>query len=148
VLVVDDFAHHPTAVRETIKALARFGLPGWRPGSGRLVAVFEPRTNTSKTRRFQAEYATAFGGADLVLLREPPGAEDIALEQRFSSARLAAELSAQGIAAQAYADTDALLAALLKELRPGDLCLVMSNGGFDNLHQRLLEALPKKEKKG
>ncbi|MEW5911676.1 MAG: Mur ligase family protein [Thermodesulfobacteriota bacterium] len=148
VLVVDDFAHHPTAVRETIKALARFGLPGWRPGSGRLVAVFEPRTNTSKTSRFQADYAAAFADAELVLLREPPGVEDLAPEQRFSSARLAADLSAQGIPAAAFADTDALLAALLKELRPGDLCLVMSNGGFDNLHQRLLEALRKKEERG
>jgi UDP-N-acetylmuramate: L-alanyl-gamma-D-glutamyl-meso-diaminopimelate ligase len=141
VVVVDDFAHHPTAVAETTKAVARFGLPGWRPGDGRLVAVFEPRTNTSKTKRFQDEYAQSFGAADLVFLREPPDVEDVPAQERFSSARLARDLEAQGIPAAAHPDTDALLAGLLAELRPGDLCLVMSNGGFDNLHARLLEGL-------
>jgi UDP-N-acetylmuramate: L-alanyl-gamma-D-glutamyl-meso-diaminopimelate ligase len=106
-----------------------------------LVAVFEPRTNTSKTKRFQDEYAQSFGAADLVFLREPPDVEDVPAQERFSSARLARDLEAQGIPAAAHPDTDALLAGLLAELRPGDLCLVMSNGGFDNLHARLLEGL-------
>jgi UDP-N-acetylmuramate: L-alanyl-gamma-D-glutamyl-meso-diaminopimelate ligase len=141
VVVVDDFAHHPTAVKETVAAVRRFGLGGWEPGSGRLVAVFEPRTNTSKRSFFQADYAGAFAGADLVLLREPPGAEEVPAAERFSSARLAAELSAAGMAARAFADTGALLQALAAELRPGDLCLVMSNGGFDGLHDRLLQEL-------
>jgi len=145
VVVVDDFAHHPTAVRETVRAVAGFGLPGWRAGSGRLVAVFEPRTNTSRTRRFQQDYAAAFDRADLVFLREPPGVEDLPPEQRFSSARLAGELTARGIPARAFGDSDALLAALLSELRPGDLALIMSNGSFDNLHQRLLEGLAGQE---
>jgi len=147
VVVVDDFAHHPTAVRETTKAVARFGLPGWRPGQGRLVAVFEPRTNTSKTKRFQDEYAQAFDAADLVFLREPPGVEDLPPEERFSSARLAQDLAARCITATALADSDALLTALLETLAPGDLCLVMSNGGFDNLHQRLLDALHQRQAK-
>jgi UDP-N-acetylmuramate: L-alanyl-gamma-D-glutamyl-meso-diaminopimelate ligase len=141
VLVVDDFAHHPTAVRETVSAIARFGVRGWRPGAGRLVAVFEPRTNTSKRDFFQDDYATAFGAADLVFLREPPGVEDVPEDERFSSSRLAEVLKVQGAAARSFADTDALLAALLQELRAGDLCLIMSNGGFDNIHQRLLAAL-------
>lgn len=141
VVVVDDFAHHPTAVRETILAISRFGVRGWAPGEGRLVAVFEPRTNTSKRSFFQDDYASAFEGADLALLREPPGTEDVPENERFSSARLAAAVTAKGISAKAYPDTDALLAALLAELRAGDLCLIMSNGGFDNLHQRLLEGL-------
>ncbi len=146
VVVVDDFAHHPTAVSETTRAIARFGLPGWLPDQGRLVAVFEPRTNTSKTRRFQAEYAQAFDAADLVFLREPPGVEDLPPEQRFSSTRLADDLAMRGIQAAAYPDSQALLEALSQELAPGDLCLVMSNGGFDNLHQRLLEALKGRER--
>ena len=141
VTVVDDFAHHPTAVRETIKALAQFGLPGWRPGSGRLVAVFEPRTNTSKQNIFQEQYAGAFAHADLVFLREPPGVEDLEEDRRFSSKRLAKDLAGRGITATAYPGTDTLLDALAAELKPGDLALVMSNGGFDNLHQRLLERL-------
>lgn len=141
VVVVDDFAHHPTAVRETTLAIARFGVRGWTPGAGRLVTVFEPRTNTSKRGFFQDDYASAFGAADQVFLREPPGVEDLPESERFSSDRLAGALRDQGITARAYADTDALLAALLEELHEGDLCLIMSNGGFDNLHERLLESL-------
>ncbi len=76
-----------------------------------------------------------------MVLREPPGVDELAPEARFSSARLADDLRALGIEATAHGDTDALLADLLKKLRPGDLCLIMSNGGFDNLHDRLLEAL-------
>jgi UDP-N-acetylmuramate: L-alanyl-gamma-D-glutamyl-meso-diaminopimelate ligase len=141
VVVVDDFAHHPTAVKETLSAVARFGVPGWSPGSGRLVAVFEPRTNTSKRGFFQDDYAAVFSPADLVFLREPPGVEDVPETDRFSSAELASALAVQGTQAHAFPDTDTLLNALLAELRPGDLCLVMSNGGFDKLHQRLLEGL-------
>ncbi len=146
VTVVDDFAHHPTAVRETVAALARFGLAGWSPGGeGRLVAVFEPRTNTSRRGFFQQDYATAFTGADRVFLREPPGVEDIPPGERFSSRRLARELAARGIPATAHPDTDTLLEALVHELRAGDLCLIMSNGGFDQIHQRLLMRLAQRE---
>ncbi len=141
VVVVDDFAHHPTAVRETVAAVREFGLPGWRPGQGRLAAVFEPRTNTSKRALFQEDYAEAFDDADLVFLREPPGVEGLGAGERFSSERLANDLAGRGLKARAFADTPALLAGLLAELKPSDLCLVMSNGGFDNLHQRLLEGL-------
>lgn len=141
VLVVDDFAHHPTAVRETLAAVKRFGLPGWAPGQGRLVAVFEPRTNTSKRGFFQHDYAQAFDAADQIFLREPPGVEDLAQDQRFSSVRLAGDLAARGKTASAFADTGALLADLAPALRPGDLCLIMSNGGFDGLHQRLIDNL-------
>lgn len=141
VMVVDDFAHHPTAVYETGRALAAFGLPGWRPGTGRVVAVFEPRTNTSKRNFFQKQYAMSFDWADLIFLREPPGAEDIPTEERFSSQRLAEDLIKRGKEAWAFADTDKLLDILLNKLKPGDICLVMSNGSFDNLHQRLLAGL-------
>lgn len=141
VTVVDDFAHHPTAVRETVAAVAGFGLPGWPAGSGRLVACFEPRSNTSRRGYFQDDYPESFAGADLVLLREPPLVEEIPPPERFSAARLAEDLAARGIEAHAFGNTDDLLACLLEVLRPGDLCLIMSNGGFDNLHQRLLDAL-------
>ncbi|KIX12020.1 UDP-N-acetylmuramate--L-alanine ligase [Dethiosulfatarculus sandiegensis] len=141
VMVVDDFAHHPTAVRETVKAVKQFGLPGWPPAAGRLVAVFEPRTNTSKQNIFQKEYAGAFDQADLVFLREPPDTESLAPEKRFSSEILAQSLRDKGIQANAFAHTEELLTALLKELKPGDLCLIMSNGGFDNIHNKLLNGL-------
>lgn len=141
VTVVDDFAHHPTAVAETIKALARFGAPGWNPAAGRLIAAFEPRSNTSRRNVFQAQYATAFTGAARVYLREPALLEKIPTEDRFSSARLALELNEAGIPARAFAAPDELLQALLAELKPGDCCLVMSNGGFDGLIEKLLQGL-------
>jgi UDP-N-acetylmuramate: L-alanyl-gamma-D-glutamyl-meso-diaminopimelate ligase len=141
IMVVDDFAHHPTAVRETVKAIKQFGLPGWTPAMGRLVAVFEPRTNTSKQNIFQEEYKKSFDEADMVLLREPPDTKSLAPEKCFSSQKLAEHLQNKGKKARAFNHTDELLAALLKELKPGDLCLIMSNGGFDNIHTRLLTGL-------
>ncbi|CAO0821326.1 hypothetical protein DFAR_2270001 [Desulfarculales bacterium] len=122
-------------------AVKLFGLPGWCPGQGRLIAVFEPRTNTSKRVFFQDDYASAFDGADIIFLHESPGVEGLAPEERFSSARLAQALGRRGLAAQAFDDTQALREALLAQLKPGDLCLVMSNGSFDNLHDRLLAGL-------
>ena len=141
VTVVDDFAHHPTAVRETVKAVARFGIKGWTREKGRLVAVFEPRTNTSKRNFFKDEYPEAFYGADMVFLREPPGVESLQESERFSCRLLAEKLVARGIEAFSYGHTDALLAELSAALEPGDLCLIMSNGGFDRLHERLLSEL-------
>ena len=123
VVVVDDFAHHPTAVRETGRGVASFGLPGWRPGTGRVAAVFEPRTNTSKRNFFQAQYAESFDWADLIFLREPPGLEDVPPHERFSSKRLADDLKDRSKTAWAYADTDQLLEDLMEKLKPGDLCL-------------------------
>jgi UDP-N-acetylmuramate: L-alanyl-gamma-D-glutamyl-meso-diaminopimelate ligase len=140
VMVVDDFAHHPTAVEQTIAAVAEFGLPGWRPG--RIAAVFEPRSNTSRRRVFQKDYARAFARAPLVFLREPARKNDLAPEEVFSAAELAADINRMSPGrARAFPDSDSLLAALTASLRPGDLCLIMSNGDFDNLHARLLQAL-------
>jgi UDP-N-acetylmuramate: L-alanyl-gamma-D-glutamyl-meso-diaminopimelate ligase len=135
ILILDDFAHHPTAVAATLSAI-RQGHPGRR-----LVAVFEPRTNTSRRAIFQADYARAFGPADLVILREPPDIWKAPEGDRFSSEHLAGDLSAQGQRALALPDTDQLLALLLHEIRPGDVVLVMSNGDFDHLIPRLCEAL-------
>ncbi|MBM4284182.1 MAG: UDP-N-acetylmuramate:L-alanyl-gamma-D-glutamyl-meso-diaminopimelate ligase [Deltaproteobacteria bacterium] len=135
ILVLDDFAHHPTAVAETIKAV-RQGYAGRR-----LVAVFEPRTNTSRRAVFQEAYAHAFREADLVLVREPPDLWKAPEGDHFSSERLAADLVAQGLSARAFPDTDRLLAALLDAVRPGDVVLIMSNGDFEHLAPRLCEAL-------
>ncbi|MEW6218339.1 MAG: UDP-N-acetylmuramate:L-alanyl-gamma-D-glutamyl-meso-diaminopimelate ligase [Thermodesulfobacteriota bacterium] len=135
VTVIDDFAHHPTAVRVTLAGL-RQAYPGRR-----LVVVFEPRTNTSRRNIFQAEYAAAFGDADRVLLREPLPMDGLPASERFSSARLAADLAAAGQQAASFADTGAILADLGTTLRPGDLVAILSNGGFDNIHQRLLAQL-------
>ena len=135
IVVIDDFAHHPTAVRETLAALADF-YP-----DRRLVVAFEPRTNTSRRNFFQRDYPESFSKADVVLIRKPPLLEGVPPEERFSSERLAADLGAAGLEAGYFENSDDLLAAMLDRLRPGDLAVIMSNGGFDGLHGRLLAGL-------
>jgi UDP-N-acetylmuramate: L-alanyl-gamma-D-glutamyl-meso-diaminopimelate ligase len=135
VTVIDDFAHHPTAVRETIRAIR-----GQYPDR-RLVAVFEPRTNTSRRRIFQSDYPAALGGADLVLVREPPDLAKIAAEERFSSRQLVEDLQRAARPAFYFPDTEEILNFLRGAVRTGDVVLIMSNGGFDQIHQRLLEII-------
>ena len=135
VTVMDDFAHHPTAVRETIRAVRPF----YR--EGRVVAVFEPRTNSSMRDVFQGDYAQSFDQADLICIAKPPLLNKIPEGHRFSSEKLVADLRKQGKTAHYFPDTDAILEFLTKEVQAGDLVLIMSNGGFDNIHQRLLDQL-------
>ncbi len=135
VTVMDDFAHHPTAVRETLRAVKPFA------GAGRLIAVFEPRTNTSMRSVFQDVYAHVFGEADLVCVRRPPLLKKIPAGQRFSSRRLVEDLKKRGQCAEYFSDTEGILDFLAKEAADGDVILIMSNGGFDNIHERLLERL-------
>jgi UDP-N-acetylmuramate: L-alanyl-gamma-D-glutamyl-meso-diaminopimelate ligase len=139
VTVIDDFAHHPTAVRETLAAL-KAAYPG-----SRLVAVFEPRTNSSRRAVFQQEYVRAFCDADAVLLREPLPLSGVAAEELFSSAQLAADLRRNGQEdVHSFPDTDRLLDHLGNSLLSGDVVAILSNGGFDNIHVRLLELLQKR----
>ena len=135
VLVLEDFAHHPTAVAVTLAAV-RQAYP-----ERRLVAAFEPRTNTSRRKIFQEPYAQAFHDANLILLREPPDLWKVEPEEQFSSRQLVADLTARGQDARYFPDTDQLLAELLHQVRPGDVVLVMSNGDFDHLVPRICEAL-------
>ena len=138
ITVMDDFAHHPTAVRETIQAVKPF-YP-----DGRLIAVFEPRTNSSMRSVFQEVYPTVFDAADLVCIREPSLLHKIPQEERFSAARLVADINKRGIAANYYADTDSIIEFVAGKAAAGDVILIMSNGGFDNIHERLLKTLEKK----
>jgi UDP-N-acetylmuramate: L-alanyl-gamma-D-glutamyl-meso-diaminopimelate ligase len=135
ITVLDDFAHHPTAVAATLSAV-RQGYPGRR-----LVAVFEPRTNTSRRAIFQESYAQAFDEADVIIVREPPDLWKAPEDDRFSSAQLAADLTAGGKQAFSFPDTDLLLQGLVPFLKTGDVALIMSNGDFDHLIPRLCKAL-------
>ena len=135
ITVLDDFAHHPTAVRETIKAL-RLAWP-----ERRLVIVFEPRTNSSRRSVFQEQYETAFAGADLVVVREIVPLDTVPANEQFSSRRLVEGLAGQGIAAEYFPDTDTILDFLAGQARSGDIIAILSNGGFDNIHERLLDRL-------
>ena len=135
ILVLDDFAHHPTAVQKTIHAVRE------KYGNRRLIAVFEPRSNSSRRNVFQDRYATSFYGADLVMIPEPPMMEKIPLRERFSSEDLVKSLVKDGLEAHYFPSTDRLLDGLVKAARRGDVILVMSNGAFDDLPRRLLKRL-------
>ena len=135
ILILDDFAHHPTAVKETIRAVKE------KYKGRRLIAVFEPRSNSSRRNIFQEQYASSFENADLIMVPEPPMTEKIPPKERFSSKRLAKDLEKRDLTAFSFPNADTLLQALVKETRSGDVVLIMSNGGFDDIHNRLLESI-------
>ncbi len=135
VLVVDDFAHHPTAVRETIRAV-RARHPG-RP----VTAVFEPRSNTSRRKIFQREFAEALSGADSVILAGVFGAEKFPPEDRLDPAEVVAALRSGGREAFYIEEVDRIVEHLSATARPGDLILIMSNGGFGGIQGKLARAL-------
>jgi UDP-N-acetylmuramate: L-alanyl-gamma-D-glutamyl-meso-diaminopimelate ligase len=135
ITVMDDFAHHPTAVRETIRAVRPF-YP-----DGRLVAVFEPRTNSSMRKVFQDVYPFSFDDADIVCIRKPSRLDKVPPEERFSSEKLVDDLNSRGKAAHHFSDTDTIIEFLLKEAKAGDMLLIMSNGGFYSIHEKLLNLL-------
>jgi UDP-N-acetylmuramate: L-alanyl-gamma-D-glutamyl-meso-diaminopimelate ligase len=134
VTVYDDFAHHPTAVAETIAALRAA-----RPGA-RVWAIFEPRSASSCRRVFQDAYAVAFSGADRVIVA-PVFRSALPEAERLSERQLVADLSARGVVAHSPASIDAIVAVVAAEAASGDEIVVMSNGGFGGIHGRLLEAL-------
>ncbi len=133
--VMDDFAHHPSAVQETIAAVKPFFE------TGRVIAVFEPRTNTSMRNVFQDIYPAAFTEADLVCIRAPSRIDKIPPEERVSCEKLVHDIAAGGTKAFYFQDTEAVIDFLKAAAKEGDLVLVMSNGGFDNIHTRLLDVL-------
>jgi UDP-N-acetylmuramate: L-alanyl-gamma-D-glutamyl-meso-diaminopimelate ligase len=135
ITVIDDFAHHPTAVQETIRAVKPF-YP-----QGRVIAVFEPRTNSSMRSIFQNVYPRSFDQADLVCIRKPPLLEKIPENERFSSQQLVEDLKRRGQQAHYFEDTQAIIDFVAATAASGDVVLVMSNGGFDNIHERLLQKL-------
>ncbi len=141
VTVIDDFAHHPTAIRETISA-ARQKYAGRR-----LVAVYEPRSYTAQLREFEGAYEAAFAEADEIVLAglfHPERYADSALDP----AALVERWKKAGKRAHYIAAVPDIVSALSKTLAPGDVVLVMSNGGFGGLHEKLLSALDAAPGKG
>lgn len=134
VTVYDDFAHHPTAVAETLRAM-RTAAPGRR-----LWAIFEPRSASSCRRVFQADFARAFAGADQVVLASV-FRSSLPEAERLSEAELIRDLGRAGVPARHIPTVDAIVAALTAEARDGDVVVIMSNGGFDGIHRKLIEAL-------
>jgi UDP-N-acetylmuramate: L-alanyl-gamma-D-glutamyl-meso-diaminopimelate ligase len=134
ITIYDDFAHHPTAVDETLKALRR-AAPDQR-----IWAIFEPRSASSCRRIFQDDFGRAFAGADEVVIASvfrsslPP-------EERLSESQLVDDLTAKRVHARHLPGVDAIVSTVAAEARPGDLIVVMSNGGFGGIHRKLLSAI-------
>jgi len=136
VKVYDDFAHHPTAVRETIAALRSRIAAGER-----IVVVFEPRSYTSRTKVFELDFAEAFATADEVVLSAAHLPGKVPEGQRVSEERLVESINAASGHARLIRTVDEIVADLVPRLRAGDHVLVLSNGGFGGIHGRLINAL-------
>ena len=136
ITVYDDFAHHPTAVRETIAALRS------RIGAGeRVVTIFEPRSYTSRTKVFELDFARAFAAADEVVIAAAHLPGKVPEAQRISEETLVASINREGGHARFIRAVDEIVADLRGRLREGDHVLVLSNGGFGGIHDKLLGAL-------
>ncbi len=135
VTVIDDFAHHPTAVAETIAAV-RQRYPGRR-----LVAVFEPRSYTAQRREFQEPYRGALSAADEVILAGLFHPERYTDTTGMNPEELVRDISGGGIKAAYIPEVDRIVSSLSASAAPGDVILIMSNGGFGGIHQKLLSAL-------
>jgi UDP-N-acetylmuramate: L-alanyl-gamma-D-glutamyl-meso-diaminopimelate ligase len=140
VTVIDDFAHHPTKVRETVRAARA------RYARAHLVAVFEPRTATSRRKVFQETYPASFAAADEVVVVPPFDAEKIPEADRFDSAALVAALQQAGQKAVLRSSADEVVADLSGRLGKDSVALIMSNGAFDNIHEKLLSALRSRQR--
>ena len=135
VTIVDDFGHHPTAIRETLKAL-RLKFP-----TQKIWAIFEPRSNTTRRNVFQTEMVEALLGADAIVVAEIAKLEQVPVELRLDPARLMQEIKASGKPAEYLPTVDSIVDHVKKHASGGDVVCVFSNGGFGGIHGKLLSAL-------
>ncbi|HEY5812397.1 MAG TPA: Mur ligase family protein, partial [Terrimicrobiaceae bacterium] len=135
ITVIDDFGHHPTAIRETLSGLRS------RYGKSKLWAVFEPRSNTTRRAVFQHELPKSFTQADGVFLARVARIEQIPEGDRLNPERVVADIAATGKPAFYEASADDIVTRLRLLAKAGDVIVVFSNGGFDGIHQKLIERL-------
>jgi UDP-N-acetylmuramate: L-alanyl-gamma-D-glutamyl-meso-diaminopimelate ligase len=166
VTIVEDFAHHPTAVKLTSEAIREqyFGGPSVEKKSthksdsgsvatrikdsstaaqhqGRLICLFEPRSATSRRKVFQKDYVEAFRAADMAIIAKAFDQSKISQEERFSTDELVRDMKEKGQNAQEFNSADEIVSYLKTEAQKGDVILIMSNGGFDGIYQKLTTAL-------
>jgi UDP-N-acetylmuramate: L-alanyl-gamma-D-glutamyl-meso-diaminopimelate ligase len=139
VTVVDDFGHHPTAIRETLRAL-RIKYP-----LQKLWAIFEPRTNTTRRKIFQTELAASFAEADAVVISQIARLELLAPEERLDPERLIRDLQSADKKAAYLPDVDAIVNHVANNAQGGEIVCVFSNGGFGGIHGKLLERLGRRQ---
>ena len=137
VRVYDDFAHHPTAVQQTLLAVRD------RNPKARIWAVFEPRSQTCRRRVFEQAFIESFDAADATIIAQVFSASHLAPEETLSPDRVAEGIRNRGKKAVTFDTTEEIISFLASEVRPGDHIVIMSNGGFDNIHNRLLARLQK-----
>src|SRR6266581_4792779 len=135
VKVIDDFGHHPTAIAQTLQALRQ------RYRGHRLWAVFEPRSNTTRRAVFQEQLPEAFKFADGVFISQVAKLEQIPENERLNPERVVAAIAKDGRRAFYERNADAIVDRIVPMLRPKDVVVVFSNGGFDNIHEKLLTRL-------
>jgi UDP-N-acetylmuramate: L-alanyl-gamma-D-glutamyl-meso-diaminopimelate ligase len=135
VTIIDDFAHHPTAIRETLRAL-RTAYAGRR-----LWAVLEPRSNTLRRNVFEEALVESLALADRSVLAGVFKSEAIPAAERLHPENVVAALRARGLESSVYADADAIVAAIAPELRAGDVVAILSNGGFGGIYEKLPKAI-------
>jgi len=132
--VIDDFAHHPTAIALAIQSL-RQRYPG------RLWILFEPRSNTTRRSVFQKELAEALAKADIAVVAALTDLDKIPENEGLDPARLSADIAGLGGVGHYIDGVDAIVDAVKAQAQPGDVVAVLSNGGFGGIHDKLLEAL-------
>jgi UDP-N-acetylmuramate: L-alanyl-gamma-D-glutamyl-meso-diaminopimelate ligase len=135
ITIIDDFAHHPTAIAGTLKALHE-RYPG-----ARLWAILEPRSNTLRRNVFQNELARSLGVADEIVVANVFKSESIPERERMDVAALVSDLQKQGRRARLAADADAIVQTVAPEMRSGDVVAILSNGGFGGIYEKLPQRL-------
>ena len=135
ITIIDDFGHHPTAIRETLRGLRQ------RYNGRRLWALFEPRSNTSRRNVLQNELIEALTEADGSVIAAVANPEKVAADQRLDTAKVALAVTSRGKPCWFEANTEAIVNRLKNETRTGDVIVVFSNGGFDGIHDKLLQTL-------
>jgi UDP-N-acetylmuramate: L-alanyl-gamma-D-glutamyl-meso-diaminopimelate ligase len=135
VKVIDDFAHHPTAIAQTLGALRH------RFRGDRLWAVFEPRSNTTRRAVFQQQLPDALRLADGVFIAQVAKLEQIPEKERLNPERVVAAIAKAGRPAFYEKNADAIVDRIIPMLRPNDVVAVFSNGGFDDIHEKILTRL-------
>lgn len=138
VTLVEDFAHHPTAVKVTVDAIRERYLA---KDNGRLFCLFEPRSATSRRKVFQKDYVKAFSNADLILIAKAFDQSKISEGERFSTAELVRDLLTTGQTAAEFESVDEIVREVKNDARKGDVVLIMSNGGFGGIYQKLISSL-------
>ncbi|NGO38298.1 UDP-N-acetylmuramate:L-alanyl-gamma-D-glutamyl-meso-diaminopimelate ligase [Limisphaera ngatamarikiensis] len=142
VTVIDDFAHHPTAIRVTLEAL-RLKYPRQR-----LWAVFEPRSNTTRRRVFQKDLPGAFAPADCIVIAQVARLEQLDPEERLDPDQVVADLRAAGKQALYLPEVESIVSHLARETEGGDVVVIFSNGGFGGIHEKLLDRLNRRARVG